>query len=126
MTSWYRAYVALLTRIAKSQRPAMSILWLLLLGSCSWAGYWLVAEQRLGGELLLPILVTIWLLSWLFIRLAFVFQQPVTVDKSWKAKLSQWWFWLKFHGTAMLILCLLCSCLVISLKLAMVVWRSFG
>ena len=104
----------------------MSILWLLLLGSCGWAGYWLVAEERLGGELLLPVLVTLWLLSWLFVRLAFVFQLPVTVDKSWKAKLSQWWFWLKFHGTASLILCLLCSCLVISLKLGMVVWRSFG
>jgi hypothetical protein len=126
MKSWYRAYVALLTRIAQSHMPAMSILWLLLLGSCGWTCYWLLAEQRLGGELLLPILVTIWLLSWLFIRLAFVFQQPVTAGQSWKAKLSRWWFWLKFHGTAMLILCLLCSCLAISLKLFMVVWRSFG
>lgn len=127
MMRWYQGYVALLTDIASCRYPALGWLWLLLLGSCSWTGYWLFAEQRHGGELLLPILATLWLLIWLFIRLVFNFQTPLLpAGAGWRAKFRRGWFYLKLHGTACLILILIFGCLLISLKLASVLWRSFG
>ena len=123
----YQQYIALLSNIEHSRWPPKGVLWLLLLVSFCWTCYWLVAEQRLGGELLLPILLTLWLLTWLFIRLAFQIQAPVELSTgSWRAKVALWWYLLKLHGTACLIFLLVCGCMVISLKLAMVVWRSFG
>lgn len=87
----------------------------------------MLVEQRLGGELLLPILLSLWLLIGLFIRLIFNFKPPLLpAGSSWRVKFTQRWFWLKLHGTSCLILLLIFSCLLISLKLATVIWRSFG
>lgn len=125
MMRWYQRYCALLRYIANSRFPAL--LWLLLIGSSGWTSYWLLAEKRHGGELLLPLLVTLWLLIWLFIRLVFRFQPPLLpAGAGWRGKMQQRWFYLKLHGTACLILFLVSGCLLISLKLATVIWRSFG
>lgn len=127
MKLWYQRYFSLLTRLARSNWPPTLVLWLLLWCSFSWTGYWLLAEKRLGGELLLPILLSLWLLIGLFIRLVFNFQSPLLpAGAGWRAKWSQWWFLLKLHGTAWLILLLVFSCLLMSLKLLKVLWRSFG
>jgi|GEM_PF-4515532 len=127
MKHWYQSYLALLTTIAGCRYPALGWLWLLLLASCGWTGYWLFAEQRHGGELLLPLLVTLWLLIWLFIRLIFNFQPLLLpAGAGWRYKLRQAWFYLKLHGTACVIFLLIFGCVLISLKLATVIWRSFG
>lgn len=127
MMRWYQLYIGQLTRIAGSSYPALGWLWFLLTASCGWTGYWLFAEKRLGGELLLPLLCTLWLLIWLFIRLGFNFQPPLLpAGAGWRVKIRQGWFYLKLHGTACLILLLIFGCMLISLKLATVIWRAFG
>jgi len=127
MKRWYQRYLALLTFIANSRFPAVGWLWLLLIGSAIWTGYWLLAEQRHGGALLLPLLCSLWLLIWLFIRLVFNFKPPLLpAGTGWRLKFSQWWFYLKMHGMACLILLLLFVALLMSLKLATIIWRSFG
>ena len=127
MTGWYSGYIRLLIKIAGSRVPAAGWLWLLLISCGSWTGYWLLVEQRRGGELLLPLLLSLWLLIWLFIRLTFVFQQPLLpAGSGWRLRLQYYWFNLKFHGTACVILLLLFSSVLISLKLASIVWQSFG
>jgi hypothetical protein len=127
MKNWYHRYFRLLSNIANSRWPAIGWIWFLLLCSCGWTGFWLFADLRLGGELLLPLLLTLWILIWLFIRLVFNFQPPLLPGGSgWRLTFRQWWFYGKLHGTACLILLLISGCLLISLKLATVIWRSFG
>ncbi|MBU2279561.1 MAG: hypothetical protein KKB45_12245 [Gammaproteobacteria bacterium] len=127
MMRWYRRYLVFLNIIAKSQWPTIGWIWGLMLCSLGWTGYWLLAEQRVGGELLLPLLSTLWLLIWLFIRLIFNFGVlSLPENAGWKRKLSRGWYYFKLHGTACLILLLILGCLLISLKLAAVLWRSFN
>lgn len=127
MKGWYFRYIALLTKFASSRFPALGWIWFLLLMSSSWTGYWLFAEHRTGGELLLPLLLSMWLLIWIFIRLIFAFQHPLLpAGAGWRMKLTMYWFYLKYHGTAGLIFLLLFCCFLISLKLASIIWRSLG
>ncbi|RVU40745.1 hypothetical protein EOE67_03960 [Rheinheimera riviphila] len=127
MKRWYCSYITQLTRIAGSRYPALVWLWVLLVGCGGWTGYWLFAEHRGGGELLLPLLLSLWMLIWIFIRLIFVFQPPLLpAGAGWRMKLKFYWFYLKLHGTASLILLLFVGSLLISLKLVGIVWRSFG
>ena len=127
MTRWYQNYLALLTRLATNRFLAVRWLVVLLLGCGCWTGYWLFVEQRRGGALLLPLLTSLWLLNWIFIRLIFAIERPLLAKgATLKVRLKFYWFYLKFHGTAFLILSLLLASVFISLKLGAVVWRSFG
>lgn len=127
MTRWYQNYLALLNRLATNRFLAVHWLVVLLLACGCWAGYWLFVEQRRGGALLLPLLMSLWLLNWIFIRLIFAIERPrLAKGATLKVKLKFYWVYLKFHGTAFLILSLLLASVFISLKLGAVVWRSFG
>lgn len=126
MKHWYLNYLALLNRIAGSRYPALGALWLMLAGGGSWTGYWLFAGHRQGGELLLPLLLSLWLLVWIFIRLIFAFKRPLLpAGAGWRLKFTFYWFYIKFHGSACLILLLLLATMLISLKLVGIVWRAF-
>lgn len=127
MKAWYGRYIRLLTKLAAHRYPGVGWLWTLLLVSSSWTSYWLFAEHRLGGELLLPLLCSLWLLVWLFIRLVFTYQPPLlTAGASFRLKLTLYWFYFKYHGMACFILLLVIGALLLTAKLASIVWRSFG
>jgi hypothetical protein len=127
MNGWYSSYIRFLTKVAAHRYPGVGWLWMLLIASSSWTSYWLFAEHRLGGELLLPLLCSLWLLVLLFIRLVFAYQRPWRpAGAGWRMKLKLYWFYFKYHGMACFILALLMGSLLLTAKLASIVWRSFG
>lgn len=122
MIRLYPRYLRLLSKLAQQQNPRASVIWgcCVLIFACLPLLLWLnVANEWL----LLPAVLGLWLLLYLWVRAAFCSAVPLNRSQPLRDKLRLFFYRLKLHSLALMTLALLLLSCYASAKLVSVLLR---